>query len=77
MLGQEDPLEEGRVTHSRTLPGKPHGQRRLAGYNPWGHKELDITEHTLTHIHTHIYTKGNKKTLNGVSRDRCRTGSGD
>ena len=22
----------------------PHGQRSLAGYSPWGHKELDVTE---------------------------------
>ena len=22
----------------------PHGQRRLAGYNPWGQKELDVIE---------------------------------
>ena len=21
----------------------PHGQRSLAGYSPWGHKELDTT----------------------------------
>ena len=26
------------------LPGEFHGQRRLVGYSPWGHKELDITE---------------------------------
>ena len=26
--------------------GKFHGQRRLAGYSPWGHKELDTTEAT-------------------------------
>ena len=26
------------------LPGKPHGQRSLAGYSSWGRKELDITE---------------------------------
>ena len=26
------------------LPGKPHGQRSLGDYSPWGHKELDITE---------------------------------
>ena len=26
------------------LPGEPHGQRSLAGYNPWGHRELDKTE---------------------------------
>ena len=26
------------------LPGESHGQRRLAGYSPWGHKESDMTE---------------------------------
>ena len=26
------------------LPGKSHGWRSLAGYSPWAHKELDITE---------------------------------
>ena len=26
------------------LPGESHGQRRLAGYNPWGHKSLDMTK---------------------------------
>ena len=30
------------------LPGKSHEQRSLAGYSPWGHKELDMTEHTCT-----------------------------
>ena len=25
------------------LPGKPHGQRSLAGYSPWGRIKLDIT----------------------------------
>jgi len=24
----------------------PHGQRSLAGYSPWGHKELDMAEVT-------------------------------
>ena len=23
----------------------PHGQRSLVGCRPWGHKELDMTEH--------------------------------
>ena len=31
------------------LPVKFHGQRSLAGYIPWGHKELDMTEHAHTH----------------------------
>ena len=26
------------------LPGELHGQRSLAGYNPWGRKELDMAE---------------------------------
>ena len=26
------------------LPGECHGQRSLAGYSSWGHKELDMTE---------------------------------
>ena len=26
------------------FPGKSHGQRSLAGYNPWGLKRLDVTE---------------------------------
>ena len=33
------------------LPGESHGQRSLAGYSPWGHKELGMTEHTCTHAH--------------------------
>ena len=32
------------------LPGKFHGQRSLVGYNPWGLKELDTTEHIYTHM---------------------------
>ena len=43
-LGQEDPLEKEMATHSSTLAGKSHGQRRLAGYSPWGHKESDMIE---------------------------------
>ena len=51
-LGQEDLLEEEMATTPVFLPGKSHGQRSLAGvhgipYNPWGFKELDVTEHLL------------------------------
>ena len=28
------------------LPGKFYGQRSLAGYSPWGHRESDTTEAT-------------------------------
>ena len=30
------------------LPLKPHGQRSLVGYSPWGCKESHMTEHTHT-----------------------------
>ena len=26
------------------MPGESQGQRRLVGYSPWGHKEVDMTE---------------------------------
>ena len=32
------------------FPGKAHGQRSLANYRPWGHKESDTTE-TCAHIY--------------------------
>ena len=42
-LGQEDPLEKGRLPILVFLPGQFHGQRILAGYSPWGHKKSDAT----------------------------------
>ena len=30
--------------HQYSCLENPHGQRSLAGYNPWGHKELYTTE---------------------------------
>ena len=43
-LGQEDPLK-GMATHPAFLYGEIHGQRSLAGYSPWGHKDSDTIEH--------------------------------
>ena len=42
--GQEDPLEKEWQPTPVFLPGESHGQRRLVGYSPWGHKESDKTE---------------------------------
>ena len=47
-LGLEDPLEESMVTTLVFLPEESHGQRRLVGYSPWGHKESDMTYHICT-----------------------------
>ena len=38
-LGQEDPLEKGKATHSSILFGELHGL-----YSPWDHKKLDMTK---------------------------------
>ena len=49
-LGQEDPLEKEMATHSSVvtweIPGK---QRRLAGYDPCSHEEVDTTKLLSTH----------------------------
>ena len=42
-LGQEDPLEK--ATYSSILAEEFHGQKSLAGYSSWRHKESDMTEH--------------------------------
>ena len=43
---------------------KPHGQRSLVSYGPWGQKELDMTEwlRTQTHsINIYFYTQMSRK----------------
>ena len=49
--GLEDHLEKGMATQSSILAWKKTpGQRSLAGYSPWVHKELDMTEQLSTHL---------------------------
>ena len=43
-LGWEDPLEEATLPLQYSCLENPHGQRRLAGYSPWGCKESDMTD---------------------------------
>ena len=50
------------------LPGKSHGQRSLAGYSPWGCKELDITEHVHMYTHRHAHTHTH------IEKERWRVG---
>ena len=44
--------EGGLTTPSSILPEQSHGQKSLAGRNPWSHRELDMTEQLSTHIHS-------------------------
>ena len=37
------------------LPGESQGQMSLAGYSPWGHKESDMTEATVSLHFQRIY----------------------
>ena len=52
---------EGNGNPLHYLPGKFHGQGRLAGYSPWGHKESDMTECAHTHTHTSALKPPKKK----------------
>ena len=58
-LGQEDPLKGHGNPLQYSCLLNPHGQKSLADYSPWGHKELDTTEqlsltHSLNHSLTHV-----------------------
>ena len=45
------------------LPGESHGQRSLAGYSPWGHKESDMTDQLSTAKYTMNDTRHTCKSL--------------
>jgi len=52
-LGQEDPLEQQMATHSNVVFWKIPWTEEPGGlYSPWGHKELDTTEHAQTEAQT-------------------------
>ena len=46
--GSMPPGEENEATTPVFWPGESHGLGSLAGYSPWGHKELDTTEQLNT-----------------------------
>ena len=43
-LGWDDPLEKGTAPTPVILPREFHGQRSLAAYSPWDHKESEMIE---------------------------------
>ena len=60
-LGWEDLPEEGNGNPLQySCLENPHGQRSLAGYSPWGHKELDTTEATE---YAHTVKEGKQRPL--------------
>ena len=57
-LGQEDPWRRAWQPTPVFLPGEFHGQKILAGYSPWGHNELDMTEVTQHATHNTLHIAG-------------------
>ena len=53
-LAWEDPLRRAWQPTPVFLPGEFHGEKSLAGYSPWCHKESDMTEQLYIYIFTHI-----------------------
>ena len=51
------------------LPRESHEQRSLAGYSPWGHKELDPTEWLSRHAHKG--SSGNLRVGRKIERSPC------
>ena len=52
-----------------SLPGKPHGERSLAGCSLWTHKELDTTERTQAYTYTHkFYTLNIDSCLSKINK---------
>ena len=55
------------------LPGESHGQRNLAGYSPWGCKELELTEqlsmHAQSYSNQNSVVLAQKQTYGSVQQD--------
>ena len=76
------PWSRARLPIPVFLPGESHGQRSLAGYSPWGHRELDTDEATeQAHMHVKIITSLSLESLSsptsflsisGFEEARCR-----
>ena len=49
-LGHEDPSKKEIATRLSILAWRIPWTEEPAGYNPWGHKESNMTECTCTHI---------------------------
>ena len=50
------------------LPGECHGQRSLAGYSPWGHRESDTTN---TFFLSFFEGRDTELVLNVLNRRDC------
>ena len=66
-LGQKDPLEKGMAIHSSILAWRIPQTKPMAGYRPWGHTELDMTE-CLLHFPDILIEEGIKPFQTGKKK---------
>ena len=67
-------LEKAMATHSSTLAGKSHGQRRLEGCSPWRRWGLDTTEWLHCHFSLSCIGEGNGNPLQCSCLENPRVG---
>ena len=61
---KEEALEKGMAAHPVFLPEESHGQRSLAGYSPWDHKESDTRGHSWSDLaQSTCHCRGNHRLL--------------
>ena len=58
------------------LPVEFHGQRSLASYSPWGHKESDMTDTYTHHLNKSLQISYIKGFPGGVSRKETAYNTG-
>ena len=69
--------ENDNPLQSVLLPGKPHGQKSLAGYSPWGCKETWLSNwartYNLTSVHASLYSQRLRQALQFLWCDIIKT----
>ena len=66
-LDWEDPLERKQLPTPVSWPREFHGQKSLAGYSPWSHKESDTTEQLSLSIYTKRYDRDTDTYMDAVA----------
>ena len=67
-LGRKALLEKRMATTPAFLPGEFHGQKSLPGYNPWDHRESDITEWVTPSLSALLWDRVNILTYRSHSK---------
>ena len=68
------PWRRARLPPPVFLPEEFHGQRSLAGYNPWDHKESDVTKQVTLSVSLYLSVEqgGGKRHLSAWHSPQCK-----